>query len=641
MHYLFKLDYKNHQFPSSIYTITMSIYSSFYTSFRRQPRHTSSSQSSHFHYHSSHFRYITGVLLLLFCQLGQLCGRVDATPEDWASGTSQFHITNDDRVDSYTSAYINVSKRTHSGEWKNETSKVSTGRYGGGYIGPASGIVIHVTNDNDREDHSGCQLPLRSTRPNRQLPEPGTPWIALIKRGKCNFEVKVDNAFKSNAAGVLVYNDRDSSNLDKMKLSSENSRNISAVFTYKWKGEALASAVDDRENDKVFVYITIAEHTNTRSASINRTSVLFVSITFIVLMIISLAWLVFYYVQRFRYIHAKDRLSRRLCNAAKKALSKIPTKTIKSDDKEIGDSECCAICIEPYKTSDILRILPCTHEFHKSCIDPWLLEHRTCPMCKMDILKHYGFAFTGSQESILHMDIEEVAGLESVDIGPRRSGGISPLPQIRAVIVADHQRSYSSSLDGDDGSRSSSPNELTPSLSSSHHHTHHHPSRQRSQQTTSVDSAATTASMSTTTPIQVTPSITTAAVNTTTIILPVRQDLCVSCIAAKQAQAQMLTTQTQVHQPPSSPTSSATAHAQQQNAQASVSVTSTAATLNVDDIDIECSVASDLNCDVEVVVKRQHSNGDVIDSDVDVDSDSENTNSEASSQRVETSKLVQ
>jgi len=37
--------------------------------------------------------------------------------------------------------------------------------------------------------------------------------------------------------------------------------------------------------------------------------VLFLSISFIVLMIISLAWLAFYYVQRFRYGHAKDRLS--------------------------------------------------------------------------------------------------------------------------------------------------------------------------------------------------------------------------------------------------------------------------------------------------------------------------------------------
>lgn len=40
-----------------------------------------------------------------------------------------------------------------------------------------------------------------------------------------------------------------------------------------------------------------------------RTSVMFVSISFIVLMMISLAWLVFYYIQRFRYLHAKDRLS--------------------------------------------------------------------------------------------------------------------------------------------------------------------------------------------------------------------------------------------------------------------------------------------------------------------------------------------
>lgn len=40
-----------------------------------------------------------------------------------------------------------------------------------------------------------------------------------------------------------------------------------------------------------------------------RTSVLFVSISFIVLMIISLVWLIFYYIQRFRYMQAKDQQS--------------------------------------------------------------------------------------------------------------------------------------------------------------------------------------------------------------------------------------------------------------------------------------------------------------------------------------------
>lgn len=41
------------------------------------------------------------------------------------------------------------------------------------------------------------------------------------------------------------------------------------------------------------------------------------------------------------------------------------------------------------------------HEYHKVCIDPWLLEHRTCPMCKLDILKHYGFVVSANQTIIV------------------------------------------------------------------------------------------------------------------------------------------------------------------------------------------------------------------------------------------------
>uniref|UniRef100_A0A1I8I4Y7 RING-type domain-containing protein n=1 Tax=Macrostomum lignano TaxID=282301 RepID=A0A1I8I4Y7_9PLAT len=113
---------------------------------------------------------------------------------------------------------------------------------------------------------------------------------------------------------------------------------------------------------------------------INKTSVLFVSVSFILLMIISLSWLVFYYVQRFRYLHAKERLSRRLGNAAKKALTMIPVRILKPGDKDfvwIGDQ--CAVCIEPYRVSDAVRILPCKHFYHRSCIDPWLLDQRNCP----------------------------------------------------------------------------------------------------------------------------------------------------------------------------------------------------------------------------------------------------------------------
>lgn len=30
------------------------------------------------------------------------------------------------------------------------------------------------------------------------------------------------------------------------------------------------------------------------------------------------------------------------------------------------------------------------HVFHKACVDPWLLDQRSCPMCKLDILKFFG-----------------------------------------------------------------------------------------------------------------------------------------------------------------------------------------------------------------------------------------------------------
>lgn len=36
--------------------------------------------------------------------------------------------------------------------------------------------------------------------------------------------------------------------------------------------------------------------------------------------------------------------------------------------------------------SQLLRIISCAHEFHKDCVDPWLLQHRTCPLCMHNIM---------------------------------------------------------------------------------------------------------------------------------------------------------------------------------------------------------------------------------------------------------------
>ncbi|KAG5892551.1 hypothetical protein JTB14_034234 [Gonioctena quinquepunctata] len=182
-------------------------------------------------------------LVFLFTQVVNI-GSSSPAPEDWVSGSPFSHFTSDDtRADTVTSAFLNVTFMTEDG-WK--WDKTDVGRYGGGYIGPAFGELIHVTSLIKSDDHWGCQLPFGSSRSDRQLPPLGMPWIALIKRGKCNFEVKVENAFRSSAAGVLVYNDRDSASLDKMKLSSDSKREYFLFFLMVIKFEFLPA---EQESD--------------------------------------------------------------------------------------------------------------------------------------------------------------------------------------------------------------------------------------------------------------------------------------------------------------------------------------------------------------------------------------------------------
>ncbi|XP_041502888.1 E3 ubiquitin-protein ligase RLIM-like [Microtus oregoni] len=41
----------------------------------------------------------------------------------------------------------------------------------------------------------------------------------------------------------------------------------------------------------------------------------------------------------------------------------------------------CTICITEYTEGDKLRALPCSHEYHVHCIDRWLWENNSCPIC--------------------------------------------------------------------------------------------------------------------------------------------------------------------------------------------------------------------------------------------------------------------
>ncbi|KAK9409018.1 putative E3 ubiquitin-protein ligase-like [Crotalus adamanteus] len=63
----------------------------------------------------------------------------------------------------------------------------------------------------------------------------------------------------------------------------------------------------------------------------------------------------------------------------------IRVKTFKQGDRY----DTCVICMAEYETGDQLKILPCAHVFHITCINTWLLIQptvgKTCPICKQKV----------------------------------------------------------------------------------------------------------------------------------------------------------------------------------------------------------------------------------------------------------------
>ncbi|OMO77627.1 Zinc finger, RING-type, partial [Corchorus olitorius] len=52
----------------------------------------------------------------------------------------------------------------------------------------------------------------------------------------------------------------------------------------------------------------------------------------------------------------------------------------------IKDSQ-CSVCLGEYQAEDKLQQIPaCGHTFHMDCIDHWLANHTTCPLCRLSVL---------------------------------------------------------------------------------------------------------------------------------------------------------------------------------------------------------------------------------------------------------------
>ncbi|KAK2853792.1 hypothetical protein Q5P01_006453 [Channa striata] len=211
------------------------------------------------------------------------------------------------------------------------------------------------------------------------------PWIAMVKRGNCTFSEKINAAKRLGAAAVVVYN-VDGSGNSTTHMAHPEADGIVAIMIGNSQGMEVVKLV--KNGTDVFMFIDVG---SAHGPWMDTYWLYFLSIAFFIVTAASIAYFVFISANRLYNLSMHRRTERRLKSEAKKAIGRLQVRTLKRGDEEITcDSYMCAVCIESYKAGDVVTVLTCDHIFHKSCIEPWLLERRTCPMCKCDILKALG-----------------------------------------------------------------------------------------------------------------------------------------------------------------------------------------------------------------------------------------------------------
>ncbi|KAK7406850.1 hypothetical protein VNO78_08484 [Psophocarpus tetragonolobus] len=74
----------------------------------------------------------------------------------------------------------------------------------------------------------------------------------------------------------------------------------------------------------------------------------------------------------------------------------------------------CCVCLSRLKAKDEIRILPCSHKFHKICVNRWLKgRHKTCPLCRFSMgaedKSHRAEMFT--EEMLIWFSSFHIAGM--------------------------------------------------------------------------------------------------------------------------------------------------------------------------------------------------------------------------------------
>ncbi|CAL8086208.1 unnamed protein product [Calicophoron daubneyi] len=208
-----------------------------------------------------------------------------------------------------------------------------------------------------------------SKRPESLEKMSSLPYIALIERGRCNFDLKVLNAQLAGYFGAIVYNTKDDEIFPMSGTNHSDEIRIPSVMVDRTAGNRLQSFTVTKQKKEYLVSMV----------SFYSLPLKYVLLSLLILvgasLVVLIACFTIHLCNLWRRIR-RGRLSRR-------HLRQLPTKRFQ---KGRDPYDTCSVCLEDYKDRDKIRILPCHHVFHTLCIDPWLLRNRRrCPVCNQNV----------------------------------------------------------------------------------------------------------------------------------------------------------------------------------------------------------------------------------------------------------------
>ncbi|XVF18040.1 hypothetical protein REPUB_Repub10bG0177200 [Reevesia pubescens] len=193
--------------------------------------------------------------------------------------------------------------------------------------------------------------------------------FALIIRGNCSFEEKIRNAQSGGFSAAIVYDDKDKANLVYMMVNSKGIK-VLAVFVSKPAGEFLKDHAEGIKGE-CCIY-----------PPLNGKAWTVFAICFLSLFVIA-AFLVIALIAPRSFLNCRRR---NLVKSVDTKMVEALPRVVFSSARLSTTGETCAICLEDYKDGEILKVLPCQHDFHSSCVDSWLTKWGTfCPVCKLDM----------------------------------------------------------------------------------------------------------------------------------------------------------------------------------------------------------------------------------------------------------------